>query len=167
MNQLLVRAASNLSLVNISKGRSNRGGVGFIVTRKQNGLSGIGMAVSTGILEESASYTDANGYQSGEAIYRTLVPTVAQFKEHGRAIESKRQARDILPPIPVGNPAGERGLGSSSFIGPKLFFEGLPDQSHYIRQLVEITNGHLYGTVTPTAYVGDIPAQFQRNFGLQ
>ena len=77
MNQLLVRAASNLSLVNISKGRSNRGGVGFIVTRKQNGLSGIGMAVSTGILEESASYTDTNGYQSGEAIYRTLVPTVS------------------------------------------------------------------------------------------
>ena len=125
------------------------------------------MAVSTGILEESASYTDANGYQSGEAIYRTLVPTVAQFKEHGRAIESKRQARDILPPIPVGNPAGERGIGSSSFIGPKLFFEGLPDQSHYISQLVEITNGHLYGTATPMAYVGDIPAQFQRNFGLQ
>ena len=74
MNQLLVRAASNLSLVNISKGRSNRGGVGSIVTRKQNGLSGIGMAVSTGILEESASCTDTNGYQSGEAIYRTLVP---------------------------------------------------------------------------------------------
>jgi len=85
-NQLLVRAASNLSLVNISKGRSNHGGVGFIVTRKQNVLSGIGMAVSAGILEESASYTDTNGYQSGEAIYRTLVPTVAHFKEHGRAI---------------------------------------------------------------------------------
>ena len=91
----------------------------------------------------------------------------SQFKEHGRAIESKRQARDILPPIPVGNPAGEKGIGSSSFIGPKLFFEGLPDQSHYIRQLVEITNGHLYGTVTPMAYVGDVPAQFQWNFGLQ
>ena len=73
MNQLLVRAASNLSVVNISKGRSNRGGVGSIVTRKQNGLSGIGMAVSTGILEESASYTDTDDYQSGEASYRTLV----------------------------------------------------------------------------------------------
>jgi len=125
VNQLLVRAASNMSLVNISKGRSNRGGdrggVGIIVTREQNGLSGIGMAVSTGILEESASYTDTDGYQSGEAIYRTLVPTVAQFKEHGRAIESKRQAQDILPPIPIGNPAGERGIGSSSFIVPKLF----------------------------------------------
>ena len=86
MNQLLVRAASNLSLVNISKRRPNRGGVGFILTRKRNGLSGIRMAFSNGILEESASYTDTNGYQSGEAIYRTLVPTEAHFKEHGRAI---------------------------------------------------------------------------------
>ena len=129
MNQLLVRAASNMSLVNISKGRSNRGGdrggVCIIVTRKQNGLSGIGMAVSTGILKESASYTDADGYQSGEAIYRTLVLTVAQFKEHGRAIESKRQARDILPPIPVGNPAGEKGKWLIFFDRSQAVFRGI------------------------------------------
>ena len=125
MNQLLVRAASNLSLVNISKGRSNRGGVGIIVTRKQNGLSGIGMAVSTGILEESASYTDTNVYQSGEGIYRTLVPTVAQFKEHGRAIKSKRKARDILPPIPVGNPAGEKGNWLILFDRSQAVFRGI------------------------------------------
>ena len=125
MNQLLVRAASNLSLVNISKGRSNRGGVGFIVTRKQNVLSGIGMAVSTGILEEWASYTDTNGYQSGEAIYRTLVPTVAQFKEHGRAIESKRQAQDTLPPIPVGNPAGGKANWLIRFPRFQAVFRGI------------------------------------------
>ena len=41
-----------------------------------------GLAASTVIFEELASYTDTNGYQSGEAIYRTLVPTVAQSKEN-------------------------------------------------------------------------------------
>ena len=39
-----------------------------------------GMAASTVVFEELASYTDTNGYQSGEAVYRALAPSVAQFQ---------------------------------------------------------------------------------------
>jgi hypothetical protein len=37
-----------------------------------------GLAASTVIFEELASYQDTNGYQSGDAVYRALEPSVAQ-----------------------------------------------------------------------------------------
>ena len=55
-----------------------------------------GMGASTVIFEELASYTDTNGYQSGEAVYRALAPSVVQFKEHGRIIA-------------LSSPRGQRG----------------------------------------------------------
>ena len=42
-----------------------------------------GLAASTVIFEELASYTDTNGYQSGEAVYRALAPSVAQSRSMG------------------------------------------------------------------------------------
>ena len=50
------------------------------------------------IFEELASYTDTNGYQSGDAVYRALAPSVAQFKEHGRiiALSSPRGQRGVF-----------------------------------------------------------------------
>ena len=39
-----------------------------------------GLPASTVIFEELASYTDTSGHQSGEAVYRALAPSVAQFR---------------------------------------------------------------------------------------
>jgi hypothetical protein len=55
-----------------------------------------GMGASTVIFEELASYTDTNGYQSGEAVYRALAPSVAQFQGEGRIIA-------------LSSPRGQRG----------------------------------------------------------
>ena len=45
-----------------------------------------GLAASTVIFEELATYTDTNGHQSGEAVYKALAPSVVQFKGEGRII---------------------------------------------------------------------------------
>jgi hypothetical protein len=55
-----------------------------------------GLAASTVIFEELASYQDTNGYQSGDAVYRALEPSVSQFLEHGRIIA-------------LSSPRGQRG----------------------------------------------------------
>ena len=55
-----------------------------------------GLAASTILFEELASYVDTNGYQSGEAVYRALAPSVAQFKGDGRIIA-------------LSSPRGQRG----------------------------------------------------------
>ena len=56
-----------------------------------------GLPASTVIFEELASYTDTSGHQSGEAVYRALAPSVAQFKQDGRTIA-------------VSSPRGQRGV---------------------------------------------------------
>ncbi len=56
-----------------------------------------GLPASTVILEELASYTDTTGHQSGEAVYRALAPSVAQFKGEGRIIT-------------LSSPRGQRGV---------------------------------------------------------
>jgi len=56
-----------------------------------------GLAASTVLFEELASYVDTSGHQSGEAVYRALAPSVAQFKGEGR----------IIAPS---SPRGQRGV---------------------------------------------------------
>ena len=55
-----------------------------------------GLAASSVIFEELSSFQDTDGYQSGDAVYRALEPSVAQFKEHGRIIA-------------LSSPRGQRG----------------------------------------------------------
>ena len=56
-----------------------------------------GLPVSTLILEELASYSDTEGHQSGESVYRALAPSVAQFQGEGRIIA-------------ISTPRGQRGV---------------------------------------------------------
>ena len=56
-----------------------------------------GLAASTVLFEEIASYQDTAGHQSGEAVYRALAPSVAQFKGEGRV-------------ICLSSPRGQRGV---------------------------------------------------------
>jgi len=57
-----------------------------------------GLAASTVLFEELASYQDTQGHQSGEAVYRALAPSVAQFKGEGRiiALSSPRGQRGVF-----------------------------------------------------------------------
>ena len=57
-----------------------------------------GLPASTVIFEELASYTDTSGHQSGEAVYRALAPSVAQFGAEGRiiALSSPRGQRGVF-----------------------------------------------------------------------
>ena len=56
-----------------------------------------GLAISTVIFEELAHFIDSDGYQSGEAVYGALGPSVAQFGDKGRR-------------ICLGTPRGQRGI---------------------------------------------------------
>jgi len=57
-----------------------------------------GLAASTVLFEELASYIDTTGHQSGEAVYRALAPSVAQFRDQGRiiALSSPRGQRGVF-----------------------------------------------------------------------
>lgn len=57
-----------------------------------------GLAASTVLFEELAAYQDTSGHQSGEAVYRALAPSVAQFKGEGRliALSSPRGQRGVF-----------------------------------------------------------------------
>lgn len=55
-----------------------------------------GLAISTVIFEELAHFIDSVGYQSGEAVYGALAPSVVQFGSEGRI-------------ICLGTPRGQRG----------------------------------------------------------
>ena len=62
-----------------------------------NSRTARGLAISTIIFEEIASYVDSEGYQSGDAVYAALSPSVAQFGQDGRVIS-------------VSTPQGQRGV---------------------------------------------------------
>ena len=56
-----------------------------------------GLPVSTLIFEELASYSDTEGHQSGESVYRALAPSTSQFQGEGRIIA-------------ISTPRGQRGV---------------------------------------------------------
>lgn len=57
-----------------------------------------GLAISTVIFEELASFLDSDGYQSGDEVYAALAPSTAQFKEEARliALSTPRGQRGTL-----------------------------------------------------------------------